>query len=382
MKFTLLEKIFSIKNDRWHKVIHILGIKFAISRKNKEDFMRFYRPIDNAEFEFVHILHASSFAVELVKFLNTFVDHRKHLFIFKSGPTLYTSSLKADNVIEGNLLSLKINLNITKKIIVHSLLFENDIEYFYNNPQLLKITYWSIWGGDLYCNNNHKSNFVKANVKAILTVFDKIEYNKQYGEKSCFNIIYPSSTLNDLPCKLNNEKNSPINILINHCADESTLVLLKKLEKYKNENIRIYTALSYTTHMQSLKLKKEIINLGKTIFKDNFVPILDWMDTNEYNKFLSKFDIFILGMKRQQGIGNLRICAVQGAKLFMNSKNQTYKELENINLNIYDLNKIDDMNFEEFKRYTDEERLNNRNIFIERNKYETVMNSWKKVFED
>lgn len=382
MKYSFLEKIFSIKNDRWHKVLHIFGIKIALPVKSKENLKNFYKPIDNANYEIIHILHATSFAVELVKFLNTFVDHKKHLFIFKSAPSLYKMEYSADNIVEGNLNSLKINLNVTKKIIVHSLLFPSDIKYFYNNPQLLKITYWSIWGGDLYCTNNHMSNFVKTNVKAIITVFDKIEYYKQYGEKPCFNIIYPSLTLNDLPYKPKKQDNLPINILINHCADKSSLTLLNKLEKYKNENIRVYAALSYTTHTQNAKLKKQIIKLGKTIFGNKFIPVTNWMDATTYNNFLSNIDIFLLGMKRQQGIGNLRICAVQGAKLFMDSNNQTYEELENINIKLFDTNSIDDLSFEEFKRYSEEEKLNNRNVFLERNKRETVISRWQKIFED
>ena len=375
------KKIFSITNERYHKVIYIFGLKIAITVRDKKPYLRFSQNIGYINYEIVHILHATGFAVKLVEFLNSFVDRKKHLFIFKSGPTLYFATTKAENIIEGNLNTLKIDLRKTKKIIVHSLLFPADINYFYNNPQLLKITYWSIFGGDLYnCSNNYKANYVKSNVKAIITVFDEQEYNKQFGEKLCFKIIYPDNCLSNIEMKKKKIKGECINILANHCADPSTIDILNNLYKFKDENIKITTIVSYGT-VNKKNRKKDIIKLGYKLFKDKFNPITKWLSIEDYSKLMEQQDIIILGMQRQQGIGNLRLCTVSGAKAFLNAKNPIYSSLKEIGLSIYNANIIPDMSFDSFINYDDNRRLINRNIFIERAKPEYIQGLWNKVFD-
>ena len=383
MAVKLKDKIFSIKKERYHKVVRLLGFKAAFQIKGeKERYLRFLKEIGPVDYEIVHLLPATSFAVELVNFLNSFVDHSKHLFIFKSGPTLYWAAAEADNVIEGNLFTLKIDLRKTKKIIAHSLLLKSDIRYFYNNPQLLDRTYWVVYGGDLYdFKNTHESNFVKYNLKGVLTTFDKPEYNKQYGEKLCMEIIFPDKSLKNIELKPRKTKGETINILVNHCSDKSSFDILSNLEKYKNENIKIYSGLAYTSVYQSLHMKKDIIKYGKKLFGDKFVPVTQWMDKDEYMEFLKRFDVLILGMDRQQGIGNLRGSLLSGAKAFLNVNNPIYESLENIGLTIFDCNSIKDLTFEEFINLKERDRTKNREIFVKRSDENYIKDLWSKVFD-
>lgn len=376
----IFEKIFSIKNERYHKVICILGVKFAFTVRDKEPYLRFIKNIGCVEHEIVHILTATKTSIDLVNFLNKHMDKNKHLFIFKDGPTLYTIRAEGENVIEGNLSTLKIDLTKTKKIIMHSLFRSQDTDFLYYNPQLLPITYWNIYGGDLYKEvESYKSKYVKTHIKAILTAHDEKEYNKRFGKKQCFEVIFPDDVFNKL------ELNKPradkcINIMVNHCADLSTFEILKDLEKFKNENIKITTVLSYITMGQKGQLNKKIKSLGKDLFGEKFVPVEKWLASEEYVKFLSQQDIFILGMHRQQGLGNLRYCAALGSKLFMNRNIDTYKSLSKIGIKLYDTNSIRTMDFAEFINYSMEEMQNNRKIFKERVSDKNILKLWEKVF--
>lgn len=321
-------------------------------------------------YKFVHVIFNDKFCVPFVDFINKNYNNQEHVFLtfkmFKEHPFPIASNVYKIMGMQG----LDFKSNNIEKIIVHSLFWDQCVDYLYHKPDVLnQKCYWMIWGGDLYnAKRNKKEDFVRKGFKGYISDTDgdcdvvKNKYN--LSNKAYFNSAYAFPITGEMVRKaLEKKKNHDyIQIQINNSSDDSTLSMLDTLKIFANQNIKIVTILSYG----KLEFKNEIISKGKDIFGDKFSYLDKYLSPEDYAEWLSNNDIYILNQNRQQGLGNSFVSLASGVKLFINSFVTTYNHFNDKGIKVYDTLSIKDLSYEEFCRYPEKnENMNNVMFFFD-----------------
>ncbi len=331
----------------------------------------------------VHICHNDKFIAPFVDFLNRNFPASEHLIVCtRSSPEFPFP--QGDNVIEVSSLSeISIDLARTDKIIFHSL-FNGKVKFLNKNKHYLKKSHWVIWGGDLYsAKRDRKNDYVRrhfANYLAIPTgdieVLEQryhIDVSDKYQIVQYVSII-PLVTLDEVYAL--REQHNSINIQINNSCCSTTLEVLRDLAPHREENIHIYTILSYG----ELQYKEEIIRLGQQLFGEKFHYLDQFLSPADYAQHLATLDIMIMAQDRQQGIGNLMITSYYGCKMYIKSEISTYQMMAT-DLSIFDTNSIKTLSFEDFIYQDPVQQQRNR----ERGKLyfdeQQISSYWKQVFD-
>lgn len=67
-----------------------------------------------------------------------------------------------------------------------------------------------------------------------------------------------------------------------------------------------------------------IVERGKHLFGDNFVPLVERMPLDEYNVLIAGCDVVIMNQRRQQALGNIGTALWTGANIFLDEANPVY----------------------------------------------------------
>ncbi|TCD46992.1 TDP-N-acetylfucosamine:lipid II N-acetylfucosaminyltransferase [Chlorobium sp. N1] len=334
------------------------------------------------------ILHVAT----LDKFINPFIeflrdhfdDFDRHMFYLWGDRSQYPVE-KRDDVRFGEDLNNKLlaygdlllKMYRADKIILHGLWNINVVKILAFNPWLLRKCYWVIWGGDLYSFKlaerdkawERREVFRRFVIKRMGHLVTYIEGDvelarKWYGArgKSHECLMYLSNVFNglDVPPK----KSATINIQIGNSADPSNehFEMLEILEKYRDEDIRIYAPLSYGPKDHAYKVKTR----GKEIFGEKFVALLDFMPYEEYLRFLGEIDIAVFNHRRQQAMGNTITLLGLGKKVYMRSDVSQWKLFDDLGVRVFDVRNFSlvvsyefnaDKNVENVHKYFTEETL-------------------------
>ena len=368
--------IFSVTESKSHKIFNFAGIKLRVKSYTELD-----KKInqDISKYKYIHIMYNNKFNKPFVDFLNSHFNPQEHMILCHRAyedkePTLFP---RGENVYEYVHLD-KINLNKENidKIICHSLFPAGLVNKLYKEKNLLKKSYWVIWGGDLYnAPRDEKNDFVRKNFKGYISDVDKEYAVEKYGMNGQFYKMFYNFPLTkemlDTPAI---KKKDYIKIQINNSCDKSTLEMLDILSKFKDEDIKVTTVLSYG----KLEYKDAIISKGKTIFGNNFEYVDKIMSPQDYAVYLAQNDILIFNQDRQQGFGNILASLYLGKKVYIRRNVSLNKYLNNEGIKIYDSEDIANINFQELvsnntdiinknnvKKYFDDEYLKNllENIF-------------------
>ena len=370
--------IFSVTESKSHKIFNFAGIKLRVKSYTELD-----KKInqDISKYKYIHIMFNNKFNKPFVDFLNSHFNPQEHMILCHRAyedkePTLFP---RGENVYEYVHLD-KINLNKENidKIICHSLFPAGLVNKLYKEKNLLKKSYWVIWGGDLYnAPRDKKNDFVRKNFKGYIGTIDKEFAISKYGMKSKFYEMYYKFPLTkEMLDSVNQTQNDYVKIQVNNSCDDSTLEILDILSKFKDKNIKITTILSYG----KLEYKDKIIEKGKEIFGDKFEYLDNLLTPREYANYIAQNDILILNQNRQQGFGNILAALYLGVKVFVKSNISTNIYLNNEGIKIYDTEDIQNNSFENFieynmkaqnketvKKYFDDDYLKKllENIFID-----------------
>jgi hypothetical protein len=136
------------------------------------------------------------------------------------------------------------------------------------------------------------------------------------------------------------------NILLGNSADPSNnhLDVFDKLRNFNFKDRKLFVPLSYGG---TAEYKEKVIDSGKEIFGDSFVPLLDFMSLDKYNEILSSCGFAIFNHVRQQGVGNIVSMGHLGAKLFLNSKSPVLKYFSNLGMKIFDIDTMNEFQLSE-----------------------------------
>ena len=363
--------------------INFLGIKISI--KNKLYAKSLCKKInkDIGKYKYVHVMHNDKFNKSFVDFLNKNFDNNEHMILcqklFPDEPP--RAFPKGNNVYEwATLDNINFNTKNIKKIIFHELR-PDYVDFLYQNKELLSKSFWTVWGGDLYWPpRDEKNDFVRSNLKGYLCSIDK-EYalNKYHMKGDFYEVHYPFSTVFNKNHKIKKRlKDEPVIIQVGKSGEPSNLEVFDFLAKFKNENIKIRSTLSYCT--RSNDDKEKILKKGFEIFGDKFEPLLDFLPPEDYTKYVSQNDILILNSDKQEGVGNVILHLIHGAKIYVKSSISTFKYFNNKNVKIFDAYELNNISFEELiKNEYAQQNIENIKDFTDEN---CLANLWKKVFTD
>ena len=277
-----------------------------------------------------------------------------------------------------------------EKIYFHSLFNKRIILFLFIFRKFLKKSNWIIWGGDIYCYQRRKNNlknriwyiiedYVKGNFYSYITEFEG-DYKltqKWFGATGkyfdCFQ--YPSNLYKEVNITQTKIKKENLHIIIGNSADPSNnhFEILKKLEKYKDKNIIIYCPLSYG----DVEYAEKVINQGKTIFKEKFIPIVEFLDYKRYLRLLLEIDIAIFAHNRQQAFGNITSLLSMKKTVYLRDEVTTTKMLKKLGIKIKSFD-----NLKKLEVFDDMLLERNKRIMKKRFSEEQLIEEWEKIFKE
>ncbi len=125
------------------------------------------------------------------------------------------------------------------------------------------------------------------------------------------------------------------NILFGNSASSSNnhLEAFNLLTQLNLENRKVITPLSYGNEDYA----KEIIKAGEEKLGKNFVPLIDFLPVEEYNKKVQSCGITIMNHYRQQAVGNVLAMLWMGSKVFLDERNTFYHYLKRIGCKVFSI---------------------------------------------
>lgn len=349
-----------------------------------------------------HILLAGQFCKSFIEFVNYNFDSNAHEFLVygeKNGK-IQNTYLKNTNVryIHNIEEYLKISKNLQKlqsydKILIHGLFESAIINHWWNKKELYEKTYIYLWGGDFYPESLNdsfcmfwKRRFLLQRVKGIINILpdENRIVKKLYRTKArLFHAIYWGDDCYDnlmRPYK-KQQNNECVKIQVGNSASEENnhIEILKLLEKYKNEKIEIYVPLSYGNKIYA----DQVISYGKRTFGNKFIPITEFMELNEYFDFMYGMDVAILGMQRQQALGNTMAHIMFGNIVYLNRKSVVAHYCRKcMKCHIRKMQNIEKLSIGEFSYMNDAERKDNHHKASRYGEKEKYIQKWESIFRD
>lgn len=358
----------------------------------------------------LHIMGNDKFNAPYINLVNDNFPQAEHLFVFTNGMTDKEMPIpKYDNCVEWRskddlLGKLLLEINKSEKFIIHGLFDRRIILLLSITPWLLKKCSWVIWGGDLYgdVHLSYSKRSLKGTLffklkKFVVSRFGNIVFLSP-GDELIFERVYKVKCrylfgmyVNPVTIEQLDEAKQgleiPTNrgvtkIILGNSATTSNchLEALEQLSSFKDRAIQIIVPLSYGDKNYA----ELVIKHGRLIFGDKFIPLLDFMTSDEYAKLLASVDIGVFYNDRQQALGNIYALLYLGKKIFIRSDISSWKYLtEFFNFGINDSLNINSMEYGQFIK-VDEEVSKDNNKMSEKYFYNTdyLIDVWNKVFLD
>ncbi len=113
------------------------------------------------------------------------------------------------------------------------------------------------------------------------------------------------------------------NILLGNSASETNnhVEILGILSRHDLGSRKVIVPLSYGDH----EYRSNIIEIGKRMLGNAFVPLVDYMPLHEYSSIVASCNVVIMNHLRQQALGNIGTALYQGAHVFLDPSNPVYQ---------------------------------------------------------
>jgi|SRR5690554_964426 len=276
-----------------------------------------------------------------------FGDHKKFSSEGRSGVHRVGKGFVEKTVAKARLI---VQMHRADRIILHGLFTRAVTKMLFLMPWLLKRTYWFIWGNDLYGKRGAETKpvlkdfsrrFVIKHLGHLVThVPGDIELAREWygaGGEAHHCLMYTSNLFSD-PA-VGERVTDFVEIQVGNSADPSNnhLEVFEKLARLRADNFRVYVPLSYGDQRHASR----VINEGRKLFGDRFVPLVDFLPLDQYQKFLATIDVAIFNHNRQQGLGNLISLLGMGKKVYLRRGISTASLLDALTVQWFDIEKID-----------------------------------------
>lgn len=260
-----------------------------------------------------------------------------------------TLFIKSFISILGN-IQLFFKLRKADKIIVHSLASPALLLYLAMSKGLQKKVTWVIWGKDLYFYKLlNKRKFYHEiyewfrkksfkNIGVIVTILegDYVRLKQWYdvsGKHIVCNDLYHYAVDTRLG-EIKPERDESRVILLGN-SGSVTNRHIEALDKIKGcANIsKVYCPLSYGGNK---KYYQKVIDYGKELLGDKFVPLTDFMQKEAYEEMLNSVDVGIFNYNRQEGLGNIWMLMFLGKTIYLNKDTSTGEFFDELGIKYID----------------------------------------------
>ena len=107
----------------------------------------------------------------------------------------------------------------------------------------------------------------------------------------------------------------------------------------ENNHLEIFKIISNLPHIKNHKIivplsygdewyKQQIVSAGRRFFGENFVPLTEFLNKDEYINIIGNCGFVFMNHLRQQALGNICIMMLYGAKIFLNERNPLFSWLQ------------------------------------------------------
>lgn len=368
-------------------------------------------------YKYVHIMphESTTYNAEIINMINNDKNFNKsdHLFII-ANQQVYNQVKNYSNVIYekdvcNNMKKFKECTTECNYIFLHSNTLST-INLLILNRKILNKIIWCVWGHDLYSKRNRPiglyrkfrrviGNCVRfipetirnSRIRKFYAIgigfrYDVIEVKRKFGKDMKILMLfygYKKGMKEGIDtaikeCEPKEKKDKNIRVMIGHSAFSylNHMKVLDKLEKYKDENITISLILSYGDE----KYKEEVKQYAYKKFGQKVEIIEEFMPEKDYIKYLNSIDICILDCIHQSAMGNVYRLLYMEKKLFLNKDGIIKLSTELENIEAYNTEDIDHMDFTEFKKPIKEPIFGKEfaKFYINEENY---INSWIKTIQ-
>jgi hypothetical protein len=249
----------------------------------------------------------------------------------------------------------------SRHVIIHSLFNVKLSFLLFFHKSLLKKSTWVIWGGDAYdyldANYSLKDFkfFVKSRIKRFMKRFiirnlDSIaclvkgdyEYVKDYYKTRAIYkyVFYPNPVdidILDSLKQIERKEGECKRILVGNSAAQRNrhVEVLESLKAYDG-NFEILCPLSYGDKQYA----QNVIDIGKRLFGDRFVPLTNFLDARAYAEVLNSVDVAVFNHKEQGALGNIFALLYLKKKVYIRSETTHWKTLKDLGVTLFDTNLI------------------------------------------
>lgn len=294
-------------------------------------------------------------------------------------------------------------------VIFNSLLFNSPkyiIVYYFFSYLFKKKAAWIEWGGDLYnwkrYDGSLKSkilNICNQRLRERMTIIgltsecDLDEVKTQFPK--CKHIIEtPLPFGTDRFALLSDIKRSRkrddgfvwVQVSHNSLQVNNHISTLTRLEKFQYKTIKIVLPLNYGDFgigglYGGKWYRQSVISVARSFFNSNVVVIAKLMNIESYLKYLWNTDILVFESTRPIGMANIMYALYMDKKIYISSKSPQYEYLLSKGLEIYDTEKIQNMEWDEFSKPNT--KINSQNQWLIDKFYPyKESEKWQKLFSE
>jgi dTDP-N-acetylfucosamine:lipid II N-acetylfucosaminyltransferase len=221
--------------------------------------------------------------------------------------------------------------------------------YFDNKSYRLRVK--SIERINYFCHYNMMDYNLLKQTFQTKAVFKPFFYH-EYDYSQLLNLDYLDTT--SIKHKFNITAKTIIQVGHSASLSNNHFSAFQNLSKQSLVDTQIICPLSYG----DFKYREKVIEEGKKLFGNDFIPILDYLSKDEYLSLLSTIDISIMNHYRTEAAGNVFMLMAMQKKVVLNQKSNLYRFLKEKGSNIYN-------NEEDYIKVSNESYLNNYKIIID-----------------
>jgi glycosyltransferase involved in cell wall biosynthesis len=393
------ENILSLNTPRKDNVLSCLErIELEYNQETLEQIandLKNKKPANNSNYENLHLLTDSPYSEDFIQFINQNYDKSLHTFILiADNMQIKYVNLNGKN----NLYVLSVNdkerisnmLAESKKIFVHYLL-----DFFCDliaETAIEGTIHWAVWGGDVYnyipyelydCKtvklgfyNNSNAGYHVNRKKAIR----KVDYILTWLEQDYELIrqhyltaalmkefMYPlpinkTDISSQITMKQSNANNEHYTFMIGNSGDPTNnhVEIMELLSRYHQENFKVLVPLSYGNPFYI----KKIIEKGKELLGDKFIPLTQFMKEGKYINLLKEIDVAFMNHNRQQAAGNIFLLLALNKKVYLKDSSPVNRYLYEKNYCVHRISEIinQNMNFKQIISRTADDDENQQKL--------------------
>lgn len=354
----------------------------------------------------VHVIPNEKFTNGYVSLMKIFLTEYEHHFVIynvmnnlkvepeiQSGSYIYPVTDKKEVLSDKKIVSL---LRECDKVILSGI-FRIQVYGVFWSRKIWKKTYMQFWGGDFYRYRNKRRETVFLiekftlirclnKCRGIITIleddYDELRKILHFKDKPHFEAPVTRGPKEEIKFVPKTEKgataHSPVKILLGNSAAEENHheEIFDILARYADKPFLVYCPLSYGKE----EYKNHVMQYGKNILGDKFVPITQFMERPKYNEFLEDIDIAVFNNDRQQALGNINILSAMGKKIYLREGTSMWKKYQRVG---FVFNSIGDLKKESFEEFI---KIDPKSVEINKTKkletIETRVEKWRQILGD